>query len=192
MAIKSALELAMERASNIKIDKNELKRKELEVRGKEAASKFLNTPKYDFLKWFTELENDNKNEILQGVVWVFVKNITLPNSTADIDKLLKIKEGFLLISNKKEEIENIFTQLITAFQQYIDNSKTLLEQAKTEFAPRLQQKAMQIAQQTGQMIPIEPETDRDFIEFHRDQQIQVDDHYKEYIKQATEVLKETI
>ena len=54
---------------------------------------------------------------------------------------------------------------------------------------RGQQKAAQIAQQTGQMTPIEPETDRDFIEYHRGQQVQVDDHYKAFIKQVTDKLE---
>ena len=192
MAIKSAFELAMERANNIKIDKTELKKKDHEKQGKEAASKFLNNPKFDFTQWLESIPKEDKDGNILGVFWVFSKNILLPKTTQDIDKLLKVKEGFLLISDRKDEIENIFTQLITAMQQYIDNSKTLLEQSKEEFAPRLQQKAMQLAQQTGQMVPIEPETDRDFIQFHRDQQVQVDDHYKAYIDQCVEVLKELI
>lgn len=192
MAIKSALELAMERAGGIKIDKKDLKRKELEQIGKEAASKFLNRPKYNFTTWVEELENEDKKITITGAIWVFIKNITLPVTTADVDKLLKIKEGFLLLSDKEEEIEESFTQLITAYQQFIDNSKTLLEQSKTEFAPKLQQKAMQMAQQTGQMVPIEPETDRDFIEYHKGQQIQIDDHYKAFIKQITDQLEKMI
>lgn len=190
--IKSALELAMERAAGVKIDKKELKRKELETKGKEAASQFLNKPKFSFSKWLETLHDDEKKETLPGAVWVFVKNISLPITTADVDKLMKIKEGFLLLSDKKDDVEAAFTQLITAYQQFIDNSKTLLEQSKTEFAPKLQQKAMQIAQQTGQMVPIEPETDRDFIEYHRGQQNQVDDHYKAYIKQITDQLETMI
>lgn len=186
--IKSALELAMERASSIKIDKNELKNQELEQKGKEAASSYLFKPKYNFSEWLEELKEDDKKKALNGAVWVFIKNINLPVTTADVDKLMKIKEGFLLISKKQEEVEAAFTGLITAYQQFIDNSKTLLEQSKTEFAPRLQQKAMQLAQQTGQMVPIDPETDRDFIEYHRGQQDQVDDHYKAYIKQITDQL----
>jgi len=186
--IKSALELAMERASNVKVDKKELHRKAIEQKGKEAASSFLNKPKYKFDEWLNNLDNNDREESFKGVLWVFIKNITLPSSTADVDRLLKIKEGFLLISDKTEEIETLFTQLITAYQQFIDNSKNLLEQSKNEFAPRLQQKAMQIAQQTGQMVPIEPETDRDFIEYHKRQQDQVDDHYKAFIKQITDQL----
>ncbi len=189
MAIKSALELAMERASGIKIDKAELKRTDLEQKGKEAASSFLNKPKYNFSEWIKELTDSDRKDCLSGVLWVFIKNINLPNTTRDVDRLIKIKEGMLLFSDKAEEIEAVFTQLITAYQQYIDNSKTLLEQAKTEFAPKLQQKAMQLAQQTGQMVPIDPETDRDFIEFHRGQQVQIDDHYKAFIKQVTDGLE---
>lgn len=192
MAIKSALELAMERAGNIKVDKAEIKRKELEQKGKEAASSFLNKPKFDFISWLDELKDEEKKDSIDGVVWVFNKNITLPSSTADIDKIIKIKEGYTLISDRKDDIESIFTQLITALGQYIDNSKTLLEQAKQEFAPRLQHKAMQIAQQTGQMINIDPETDRDFIEYHKGQQDQVDEHYKNIITQVTDALKTII
>ena len=188
-AIKSALELAMERASNITIDKGDLQKKELEKKGKEAASSFLNKPKYNFKDWLENLSKDDKNESLKGSAWVFIKNINLPVTTADVDKLIKIKEGFTLISDKKAVIEEAFTQLITSYQQYIDNSKTLLEQSKQEFEPRLKQKAMQIAQKTGQMTPIEPETDRDFIEYHRGQQSQVDNHYKQYIKQITDQLE---
>lgn len=191
MGIKSAYELAMERASRVKVDREEIKRKAQEQSGKEAASAFLNKPKYNFTTWLSELPEESRKGSIKGVVWVFIKNITLPNTTADIDRILKIKEGFILISAKEahEVIGEAFNQLITALQQYIDNSKTLLEQCKQEFAPKLQQKAMQIAQQTGQMVPIEPETDRDFIEFHRGQQEQVDAHYKQFISQITEQLQ---
>lgn len=189
MAIKSALELAMERAGSIKIDKNELKKQELEKKGKEAASGFLNNPKNKFENWIKELNDDEKKDSISGAIWVFIKNIRLPVTTADVDKLVKIKEGFLLLAPENPEIETSFTQLFTAYQQFIENSKTLYEQSKQEFAPRLQQKAAQIAQQTGQMTPIEPETDRDFIEYHRGQQVQVDDHYKAFIKQVTDKLE---
>ncbi len=184
MAIKSAYELAMERARDIKIDKDELKRKEFETVGKEAASQFLFKPKYNFEEWLEGLDKDNREYNIKGVAWVFKKNIKLPNSTADIDNLIKIKNGYQLISDEKDTIEELFSNLINVYQQFIENSKTLLEQCKTEFAPRLQKKAMLIAQQTGQMIPIEPETDRDFIEFHKDQQGQLDEHYQQYIDQV--------
>lgn len=190
--IKSALEIAMERANHIKIDKAGLKKRECEKAGKEAASQFLNKPKYNLSKWLEELPNEKREDSLKGVLWVFIKNINLPNSTADVDRLLKIKEGCLLVCDKKEDISEIFKQLTEVFQQYIENSKTLLEQCKSEFAPKLQQKAMQLAQQTGQFTPIEPETDREFIEFHREQQDRVSEHFKAYIKQITDNLEALI
>lgn len=188
MGIKSAYELAMERAKNIKVDKNELNKKDREHKGREAASSFLNKPKYNFSKWVEELTSDIKKDCLTGVMWVFKKNITLPSSTADVDKLLKIKEGVYLISSKKEDIDNIFTQLTTIFQQYIETSKEILEQCKQEYAPRLQQKAMQIAQQTGQMIQLEPEQDKDFIEFHKQNQDHVDAQFKDVLNQLTQAM----
>ncbi len=190
--IKSAYEIAMERASNIKVDNTLIKKKGQEQKGKESASNFLNKPKFDFSKWVENLEDNEKENSIKGSMWVFIKNITLPNTTADVDRLLKIKQGILILSDKDEDINLIFTQLTTVFQQYIENSKTLLEQCKTEFAPKLQQKAMQLAQQTGQMTPIEPETDRDFIEFHRNQQEQVSNHFKEFIKQITDNLEKLV
>lgn len=188
MGIKSAYELAMERANNIKIDKKELHRKERERKGKEAASSFLNKPKYDLTKWLKALTDDEKEDCVKGVLWVFKVNIKLPQSTADVDKLLKIKEGVLIISGKEEDITKIFTQLTTIFQQYIESSKQLLEQCKEQFAPRLQQKAIEIAQQTGQFIPIEPETDRDFIEFHKENQNQVDIQFKDVLSQLVNAM----
>lgn len=190
--IKSAYELAMERAKNIKIDKKELKRKESEKKGKEAASSFLNKPKFNFNSWLSDLESEEKKDSLKGAMWVFIRNISLPRNTADVDKLVKIKEGIIILTGKEEELKDVFTQLTAIFQQYIENSKTLLEQCKAEFAPKLQQKAMQIAQQTGQLTPIEPETDRDFIEFHRGQQEQVDKHYMEVLTQITQTLDKLI
>lgn len=190
--IKSAYELAMERAKNIKIDKSELRKKEAEKQGKEAASSFLNKPKYNFQSWITELNKEDETTSKKGAMWVFIKNIALPRSTADVDKLVRIKEGIILLTGREDDLKEIFTQLTTIFQQYIENSKTLLEQCKNEFAPKLQQKAMQIAQQTGQLTHIEPETDRDFIEFHRSQQEQVDAHYKEVLEQITCTLETLI
>lgn len=190
--IKSAYELAMERAKNIKIDKSELKRKENEKKGKEAASSFINKPKFNFDSWINELENEEKKDCIKGAMWVFIKNISLPKTTSDVDKLVKIKEGIIILTGKEDELKDVFTQLTAIFQQYIENCKTLLEQCKTEFAPKLQQKAMQIAQQTGQLTPIEPETDRDFIEYHKGQQDQLDKHYKEALEQITATLEKLI
>lgn len=186
--IKSAYELAMERAKNIKVDPVEIKRKEREQIGKEAGSSFLNKPKYDLEKFIKETGKDDITDILNGLMWVFKKNITLPYSTSDVDKLLKIKEGVLKLTDKEDEANQIFTQLTTIFQQYIESSKTLLEQCKEQFAPRLQQKAMEIAQQTGQLVPIEPETDRDFIEFHKQNQDEVDKQFKNVVNQLTDAM----
>ncbi len=187
--IKSALELAMERASNIKVDKGEINRKKCEQAGKEAASNFLNKPKYSFSRWIEELSKEDKDESIKGAIWVFIKNINLPYTTADVDRLVKIKEGILVLCDKKDEINELFAKLTEIFQQYIEHSKTLLGQCKTEFAPKLQQKAMQLAQQTGQMTPIEPETDRDFLEFHKGQQDKLNDHFKEFILQITNAIE---
>lgn len=181
--IKSAFELAMERANSVKIDKKELKKRELEKNGKEAASSFLNKPKYNYTQWIKELKDEERETSLKGSMWVFKNNIKLPKHTSDVDRLLKIKEGVLLISDKTDLINQIFTNLTTIFQQYIESSKQLLEQCKEQFAPRLQQKAMELAQQTGQLIPIDPETDRDFIEFHKNNQDQVDLQFKDVVNQ---------
>lgn len=188
MGIKSAYELAMERAKNIKVDKNELNKKARENKGKEAASAFLNKPKYDFSKWLSEVKEEEKSDSVNGAMWVFKKNIRLPYSTADVDRLLKIKEGVNFLSDKKEVIENIFTQLTTVFQQYIETSKQILEQCKQQYAPQLQQKQMQIAQQTGQMIELQPEQDKDFIEFHKQNQDHVDTQFIEVLNQLIDAM----
>ena len=192
MAIKSAYELAMERANKIKVDPLQLKQKELERIGKEAASNHLNKPKYSLKRWFEEINPLEKKELVKGALWVFIKNINLPNSTADIDKLLKIKEGIITLTSVKDQVDEVFTQLTKIYQEYINQSKQLLEECKNQFAPKLQQKAMQLAQQTGQFVPIEPETDRDFLEFHKEQQNELDKQYKEALATISKHIEQLV
>ena len=190
--IKSALELAMEKTEGLKGDPEGLKIKELQNKGRKAASDFLfsgNGNTEDISAALKAVPKADREYFKEGMKKAFLLNITLPKSK-DFEKSVDhLSEGLTVLSSDKKKTGMFMEQLKSFFNQYIDNKTQLIEAVKQQFAPRLRQKEQELAQRTSQEIHIAPEQDPEFMDFLRQNMAKLDDQFSKSLAQVKKELE---
>lgn len=190
--IKSAYELAMERAENFKISPEDLKKNEIIKKGKNAGSRHLCDSSFDLKESLNEYKNKELSWFKEGISWTLNTNIKLPVNEKDILTLKNIKEGFLKIAEKSNEVEYIFRQMAELFQKYIEDSQQLYENCAAEYKPKFQEKVLKMAQQTGHMPNLNMDEDPDFRSFYSRQSSKLETHYKNFIEEIKKEITERV
>lgn len=195
--IKSAMELALERTADIKIDKEAVKKDEFVRKGKSAVGRYLNNPKKVSLPdEIADLKGDELAWTKSGIVDTLLANITLPRYESDLNRLPIIADGLKSLGKKKgEEAKNLdylLTQYEELFKQYLANIEQLGEQLKTQWEPRLRQKEQQMKQQTGQNMRLTPEQDPEFIKVLTEELARLDAQYSEVLSQGKEEIRKLV
>lgn len=195
--IKSAMELALERTADIKIDKEAVKKDKFTHKGKSAVGRYLNNPKKVSLSdEITELKGDELDWTKSGIIDTLLANITLPRYESDLNRLPIIAEGIKSLGKKKGEeaknLEFLLTQYEDLFKQYLANIEQLGEQLKTQWEPRLRQKEQQLKQQTGQNTRLTPEQDPEFIKVLTEELARMDTQYSEVLSQGKEEIRKLV
>ncbi|MBI9102044.1 MAG: hypothetical protein JEY99_06500 [Spirochaetales bacterium] len=157
--IKSALELALEKTEGVKSDKEGVKRKGLNEKGKKMASQFLNDHKdgKKLKKALGTVPKEDKKEVLKGVYQVLKANLTLPREDDFSEDLEVLKTGFTVITDNGNQLNVLFEQLEQFFTQFTQSKEQLYEGLKGQLTPLAQQKSQQISQQRGVQIDLHPE-----------------------------------
>lgn len=190
--IKSALELAMEKTADMKIDKEKLKQKELNKKGQILASSILNGNEKDGVSKLKSYSSEDKKYIIEGFVETLLSNIRLPLYINSDNKLEILEKTFAMISDKKEIYNLVFTQLQQLFGKFIEDIQNLSEGLKQQYMPVLMQKQQQMMQQTGQNIQLEPEQDPEFMELLSRHRKELEAQYNTVIAQAKSELTKII
>lgn len=195
--IKSAMELALERTADIKIDKEAVKKDEFTHKGKSAVGRYLNNPKSVSLSdEIKELKGDELDWTKSGIIDSLLANITLPRYESDLNRLPIIAEGIKSLGKKKGEeaknLEFLLTQYEDLFKQYLANIEQLGEQLKTQWEPRLRQKEQQLKQQTGQNTRLTPEQDPEFIKVLTEELARMDTQYSEVLSKGKEEIRKLV
>ncbi len=188
--IKSALELAMEKTADLKVDKEAMKKASLTKEGKISASSYLEKPgESDISDRLKHYKGKEKEWFRNGALDTILANLTLPQVEADLAGLDKLKNAVAVITGNKKNTEDLFDQLSQLFEQYISNMDQLEEALKQQYMPQLRQKEMQLRQQTGQDVHLTPEQDPDFLKLLSEQFAKMEDQYSQVLKQAKEEIR---
>jgi len=155
--IKSAFEIAMEKASKIEEATPDEKVKwKATPRGEALAAKYLK----EDVNLLTELSNyktDERKYVTEGAVEVLARSIDLPRNDAIKKTNRKAMDGIKLLKKDKSAVENVYSKMRYVFNHYLDQGdqqrKQAYEQLKVQFAAKLQQ-AMQ--QQMGTNVRLNP------------------------------------
>ncbi len=191
--IKSALEIAMEKTEGLKGDSRSLEIKELQNKGRKAASEFLFSGKGSVESLEKEIKTVSKPDrehIMEGMKKAFLLNITLPKSEEFEGSINHLTEGLKVLSRDKKKTGMFMEQLKGFFKQYLDNKNQLLEAAKQQYAPRLRQKEQELAQRTGQEIHLTPEQDPEFMDFLRQNMAKLDEQFTQSLTEVKKELEE--
>lgn len=141
--IKSAFEIAMEKANKIEAATPEEKLQwKFQPQGEQLAVKYLK----DDLNLAAELgkfQNSEKKYVVQGMMNVLTRGIDLPKNEAVNKTTRKAMDGIKLIKQDKARVENVFNKIRYILNHYTkegeQQKRQAYEQVKAQFVAKLQQ-----------------------------------------------------
>ncbi|PKL25985.1 MAG: hypothetical protein CVV47_02325 [Spirochaetae bacterium HGW-Spirochaetae-3] len=188
--IKSALEIALERTKDLKVDPKALAANEARLEGKRLAGEFLANPaEVDFAARFAATPKDKREGVREGAFEVFAARIQLPNSAiVDPDvETAPLAIGFKtlnVVPFGEKKIQGAIDQLGVFLKQYLDDAKRVDEAIRKQFAPRLKQKEQEASARMGRPVRLDPMSDPDFAAFYKQNVGQMRDQYQDALDKA--------
>jgi hypothetical protein len=184
--IKSALEIALEKTKDMKVDPEAIEAAQLKADGKRSAGLFLDDPaSMDLAKKLAELPKDKRRHMKEGMLEVLSAQIQLPTSfDAATSKLDALAKGYTALCGDsgllggpigaamggamaEKKIQALFQQLTAFFNQYIGDMKNIEQAIKKQWAPKLREKERQMAARMGQDVHLDPMMDPEFSAFYK-------------------------
>ena len=193
--IKSAWEIAMERADSIQADPAKIK-KDLNIKeGRQIAAAFLldiDGTIEEAQKKYDSYKEDAKTFVKEGMALTLLSNMSLPRTPTYAEIFPKLTALGAMISDNNEELSELLAQIQGFFGQYVETQDDLIERLKEQFAPHLQQKEAQLRAQYGPNFVLRPEQDPEFMKL-LDQQLQnLDAQYTNVLDNAKDRIKEIL
>jgi len=180
--IKSALEIALERSKDIKVDETALEANALRIEGKKAAGLFLENPESsDLAKKMEQYPKEKRAAVREGIFDVLASQIQLPTSEASMAKLEQLSAGFSAIAASTgngllsgagsavadKRVQALIQQLAGFFKQYLDDMKNVEQAIRKQWGPKIREKERQMAARMGQDVRIDPMSDPEFAAFYK-------------------------
>lgn len=193
--IKSAWEIALERADSIQADPDKIK-KDLNIKkGRQIAATFLldiDGTKEEAQKKYDSCAKDAKTHVKEGMALTLLSNLALPKTPNYAEIIPKLIDLGAMISDDNKELRELLSQVQGFFTQYVETQKDLVERLKEQFAPHLQQKEAQLKAQYGQNFVLRPEQDPEFMKLLDRQLKNLEEQYTNVLNDAKDRMKEIL
>lgn len=190
MPIKSALEIAMERTKDLKVDAKALAANEARQEGKKLAGEYLADPQeVDFPKRLSAIPKEKRDAAREGAFEVFAARLQLP-LTVSVDpdtSLESVALGLKALNIApfgEKKIQDLFNQLTGFLKQYLEDAKKVDEAIRKQYAPRLKMKEQEMSARMGRPVRIDPMTDPDFAAFYKQNVGQMKTQYQDALDKA--------
>jgi soluble cytochrome b562 len=163
-AIKTALELAMERTANVKGDAASIGSYGARQRGKKAANDYLTggegTKKLSAA--LKDCPKDEREAFRQGIFDLLITQLDLPAAKEDEGRIQAAAAGLEILIDKKEfnQVVGQFAQIIQRYSSEVQRYDAGLRQ---QYEPQLRQKEEALSAQLGQPIKLDPFSDPQFV-----------------------------
>ena len=194
--IKSALEIALEKSQDLKIDKEELRRKDLyksartlggqaltESEGSEKLKSTLKEKK-------ASLSKEDYQLLKEGVLESLLNPVSLSMNAEDPTELDRLFASLAhLCSGNNSVLRSSLEQVLKQFQAELLQLRDAIE---SQLGPKLRQRAEQLAMQTGQRVNYAPERDPDFIRIYNQHVEQLKEHYQQSLDQIKSQIKDSL
>jgi len=186
--IKSALEIALERSADVKIDKGAVKKERLVLRGKTSAGRFLSDGNDETLKKeIRALFGEEREWFKEGLSTNLLANINLPRSEEDLGRLDLIGRGLRCMAKDAgaaRNLEYLMGKYGELFRQYLENVRSLESQLRAGWDDRLRQKEERLRQQVGYSVRLSAEQDPEFGKVLGERLAELDSQYAEVLSQS--------
>jgi hypothetical protein len=180
--IKSALELALERTKDIKVDEAVLEANELRIEGKKAAGRYLEDPESGSLSdKLAKYPKEKKQSVREGMFEILAAQLQLPSSEESLARLEVLSAGFSAVAASSgsgllggvgsavadKRVQALFQQLAGFFRQYLDDMKNVEQAIRKQWGPKIREKERQMSARMGQDVRIDPMSDPEFAAFYK-------------------------
>jgi len=152
--IKTALEIALERAQKIKVSPEKLEKINYISEGKKIAGKYLKEEDFDLRKIFEEYQGKIKGYVREGAQSLLRMKLTLPRSERIKKENKKALKGILILGKDKKKTEKICKKIETLFNTYEKEKEEEYEKMKAEVELHLRE-ARETLEELGFNIEIE-------------------------------------
>jgi hypothetical protein len=201
--IRSALEIALERSKDIKVDEAALEANELRVEGKKAAGRYLEDPESASLAdALGKFAKEKRQAVREGIFEVLAAQIQLPSVEDYAEKLERLSAGFSALATSSgtgilggvgsavadKKVQALFQQLSGFFKQYIDDMKNVEQAIRKQWGPKIREKERQMAARMGQDVRIDPMSDPEFAAFYKQNVSAASAQYQTALDKAKEDL----
>lgn len=191
--IKSALELALERTKNLKVDEAALEASRIKTEGRKTAGKFLEEPEAtDIAAAALAVAEDGRERFRKSVFEVLAAQIQLPGAFFDEGKLATIGAGLGKLAEtgaakgaaSAAELQSMMQQIVSFLKKYKDEVKRVEQAIKTQWAPRFKEKERQMAARMGQDVRLDPMADPEFAAFYKQNVEALKTNYADALERA--------
>jgi len=195
--IKSAFEIAMEKANKIEsaTPEEKLKWKFMPL-GEQLAAKYLKDD-INLLAETSKYKDEERRYVIQGAVGVLARGIDLPKNEGIKRTTRKAMEGIKLLKNDKTKVEAVYSKIRYILTHYSNEGeqqkKQAFEQVKIQFTAKLKQAVQQQQRAGGAQVDIsniDIERHPQFQEEWRRVLAQMDMQYLEHLNENRRELME--
>lgn len=184
--IKSALELALERAGNIEPARLDvIKNNELKENGKKFAAKFFAGEEMDIEAFLDTFSDDDSFVVIQGMAESSLANIVLPNSN-NLDRFLRLKKLLGFFNNS---LLDALGQTEEVFNHYIKSKENLVLSLEEHFKDLIKQKEDDYYRQTGVRQKLSLSNVPEALKVYQSEIAKFELSYKEHIDYTKEQIK---
>jgi hypothetical protein len=202
--IKSALELALERTKDLKVDEAAIEASNIKNDGRRAAGQYIeNFGNYDLTKAVKEVKSQ-RELFRRSACEVFIAQIQLPGAYYDPDRMSLIGSGLAVLASlipeeksgkgaaAKKQVEALTQQIKAFMEKYLEELKRVEQAIRSQWAPKLREKEMKMAARMGQDIRLDPMADPEFAAFYKQNVEALRNNYTEALERAKQGLKELL
>ena len=200
--IKSALELALEKTKDLKVDQASLEANELKQEGKRSAGRYLDeAASIDLRKKLDSYPKDKRGFVRIGMHEVFSAQIQLPTNETSLEKLAAIATAYVSIAGEggmiggaiaEKRVQSLFQQLEAFLRKYLEDMRKVDQVIRQQWAPKLREKEKAMAARLGQDFRLDPMMDQEFAAFYKQNVGAVRDQYQAALDKAREDLAELV
>lgn len=194
--IKSALEKALERVSDIRAEKSRVTDKNITDEGRKAAFRYIEQDGISLEEigvMVKKHQTADGNRYTEGIVKVITANLVMPESSDySNERIGRIGELGMLCAGDRDfapYLQEIFDQIGSFFDQYKSNKEELKEALKKQIEPQLMEKRAAVAEKLGMEVEINPESDPDFQKALRKAGKELLDQYERVLEEIREEIR---
>ncbi len=202
--IKSALELALERTKDLKVDEAALEAANIKNEGRRTASKYIEDfGQYDLAKAVKEVKSQQEL-FRRSACDVFIAQIQLPGTYYDPDRINLVGSGLAILASlapmgkesspatAKKQVETLMQQISAFMEKYLEELKRVEQAIRSQWAPKLREKEMKMAARMGQDVRLDPMADPEFAAFYKQNVEALRNNYSDALERAKQGLKELL